>query len=163
MFSPRKQLCLGAQRIRCLWDRRWRNLRVDWRQDSQSCNTVGTVFTQRVHFVTQCNGETFISCDTVGTIYQMICWWLGDLTMGDLKNYLPAPTPLPLSLGSRYNTDGFVEELPQLPEIRIGHACFALPNNGVRTDLTKTNPPFTLPRHSLLPEGTTGRTTLPPC
>ena len=83
--------------------------------------------------------------------------------MGDLKNYLPAPTPLPLSLGSRYNTDGFVEELPQLPEIRIGHACFALPNNGVRTDLTKTNPPFPLPRHSLLPEGTMGRTTLPLC
>ena len=31
----------------------------------------------------------------------------------------------------RYNISGFVEELPQLPENRYGHACGALPT-GVR-------------------------------
>ena len=32
----------------------------------------------------------------------------------------------------RYNVNGFVEELPQLPENRYGHACAALPSTGVR-------------------------------
>ena len=32
----------------------------------------------------------------------------------------------------RYNTRGFVEELPQLPENRWNHACAALPSTGVR-------------------------------
>ena len=32
----------------------------------------------------------------------------------------------------RYNAGGFVEELPQLPENRYGHACAALPSNKVR-------------------------------
>ena len=33
---------------------------------------------------------------------------------------------------TRYNVTGFVEELPQLPENRYGHACSALPATGVR-------------------------------
>ena len=32
----------------------------------------------------------------------------------------------------RYNTSGFVEELPKLPENRWGHACAALPSTEVR-------------------------------
>ena len=34
---------------------------------------------------------------------------------------------------NRYNISGFVEELPQLPDIRygVGHACAALPKTGV--------------------------------
>jgi len=32
---------------------------------------------------------------------------------------------------TRYDVNGFVEELPQLPEIRDGHACSALPATGV--------------------------------
>ena len=33
---------------------------------------------------------------------------------------------------NRYNVSGFVEELPQLPKNRYGHACAALPTTGVR-------------------------------
>merc|ERR1712192_124773 len=33
---------------------------------------------------------------------------------------------------TRYDVNGFVEELPQLPENRYGHACGALPATGVR-------------------------------
>ena len=33
---------------------------------------------------------------------------------------------------TRYNVNGFVEELPQLPENRHSHACSALPATGVR-------------------------------
>ena len=33
---------------------------------------------------------------------------------------------------TRYDVNGFVEELPQLPENRYGHACSALPATGVR-------------------------------
>ena len=32
----------------------------------------------------------------------------------------------------RYDINGFVEELPQLPENRIAHSCAALPATGVR-------------------------------
>ena len=32
-----------------------------------------------------------------------------------------------------FDTDGFVEELPRLPENRIGHVCAALPAMGVQT------------------------------
>ena len=32
----------------------------------------------------------------------------------------------------RYNVDGFVKELPQLPENRYGHACAALPSTKVK-------------------------------
>ena len=32
----------------------------------------------------------------------------------------------------RYNVNGFVEELPQLPESRYGHSCAAIPSTGVR-------------------------------
>ena len=32
----------------------------------------------------------------------------------------------------RYNVNGFVEELPQLPENRYGHSCAAIPSIGVR-------------------------------
>ena len=32
----------------------------------------------------------------------------------------------------RYNVNGFVEELPQLPENRWGHSCAAIPSTGVR-------------------------------
>ena len=32
----------------------------------------------------------------------------------------------------RYDTNGVVEELPQLPEVRVGHACAALPITKVR-------------------------------
>ena len=35
----------------------------------------------------------------------------------------------------RYNINGFVEELPQLPEGRFAHSCAALPSTGVRLDL----------------------------
>ena len=38
------------------------------------------------------------------------------------------------SKGYRYNVNGFVEELPQLPENRNAHACAALPATGVRPD-----------------------------
>merc|ERR1712037_404942 len=34
------------------------------------------------------------------------------------------------SFVTRYNVNGFVEELPQLPESRYGHACAALPATG---------------------------------
>ena len=37
----------------------------------------------------------------------------------------------------RYNITGFVEELPQLPDIRRGHACGAFPTNGVRSKESK--------------------------
>ena len=40
---------------------------------------------------------------------------------------------VPPNLFSRYNVNGFVEELPQLPENRYGHACAALPTTGVRS------------------------------
>ena len=39
----------------------------------------------------------------------------------------------------RYDVNGFVEELPQLPEDRFGHACAALPITKVRQ---KQNQPF---------------------
>ena len=39
----------------------------------------------------------------------------------------------------RYDVNGFVEELPQLPENREGHACAALPITKVRQ---KQNQPF---------------------
>ena len=32
----------------------------------------------------------------------------------------------------RYDFNGFVEELPQLPENRVAHSCAALPATGVR-------------------------------
>ena len=32
----------------------------------------------------------------------------------------------------RYNVNGFVEELTQLPENRLGHSCAAIPSTGVR-------------------------------
>ena len=48
----------------------------------------------------------------------------------------------------RYNTNGFVEELPQLPEKRTAHACAALPITGVKDQ----KQPHLLCRHSLLPE-----------
>ena len=35
----------------------------------------------------------------------------------------------------RYNINGFVEELPQLPESRYRHSCAALPSTGVRLGL----------------------------
>ena len=40
----------------------------------------------------------------------------------------------------RYNTSGFVEELPQLPDIRRGHACLSFPTNGVRSKGPKSKP-----------------------
>ena len=39
---------------------------------------------------------------------------------------------MPPNIFTRYNVNGFVEELPQLPENRYGHACSALPSTGVR-------------------------------
>ena len=39
--------------------------------------------------------------------------------------------PVPAKIDCRYNVNGFVEELPQLPESRYRHACAALPT-GVR-------------------------------
>ena len=42
----------------------------------------------------------------------------------------------------RYNINGFVEELPQLPENRYSHSCAALPSNGVRLDLDQPLKPF---------------------
>jgi len=41
------------------------------------------------------------------------------LTGGEIHNYV-----------TRYNVNGFVEELPQLPENRYAHACSALPATG---------------------------------
>ena len=37
---------------------------------------------------------------------------------------------------SRYNLDGFVAELPAMPEVRFYHICAALPGTGVRPDST---------------------------
>ena len=37
-----------------------------------------------------------------------------------------------ISESFRYNVNGFVEELPQLPENRWGHSCAAIPSTGVR-------------------------------
>ena len=34
----------------------------------------------------------------------------------------------------RYDENGFVEELPQLPETRYGHSCAALPRDQVRSE-----------------------------
>merc|ERR1712037_1035669 len=34
------------------------------------------------------------------------------------------------SFVTRYNVNGFVEELPKLPESRFAHACAALPSTG---------------------------------
>ena len=43
------------------------------------------------------------------------------------------PWPWPLSVKNcRYNINGFVEELPQLPENRFNHFCSAFPATGVR-------------------------------
>ena len=39
---------------------------------------------------------------------------------------------MPPNIFSRYNANGFVEELRQLPETRYFHACGALPSTGVR-------------------------------
>ena len=45
----------------------------------------------------------------------------------------------------RYNVNGFVEELTQLPENRLGHSCAAIPSTGVRLMLFQSyqflNPP----------------------
>merc|ERR1719151_488900 len=41
------------------------------------------------------------------------------LTGGDFHSFV-----------TRYNVNGFVKELPQLPESRYGHACAALPSTG---------------------------------
>ena len=38
----------------------------------------------------------------------------------------------PPTIFTRYDVNGFVEELPQLPENRYAHACSALPATGVR-------------------------------
>ena len=43
---------------------------------------------------------------------------------------------MPPNIFNRYNVSGFVEELPQLPQDRWGHACAALPATGVRPDQT---------------------------
>ena len=40
---------------------------------------------------------------------------------------------MPPNIFSRYNVNGFVEELPQLPENRYYHACAAFPTTGVRS------------------------------
>ena len=52
---------------------------------------------------------------------------------------------------TRYNVNGFVEELPQLPDVLWGHACSALPPNGVRP----VQPIFHICRHLLWPEEST--------
>ena len=36
------------------------------------------------------------------------------------------------AMSCMYDFNGFVEELPQLPQYRSGHACAALPSTGVR-------------------------------
>ena len=43
------------------------------------------------------------------------------------KYFLNAPNHI-----TRYNVNGFVEELPRLPENRFDHACASLPATGVR-------------------------------
>ena len=54
------------------------------------------------------------------------------------QQYSPDFDPFPsvpcTSKGCRYNVNGFVEELSQLPENRYVHACAALPATGVRPD-----------------------------
>ena len=59
---------------------------------------------------------------------------------------------------SRYNINGFVEELPQLPDVRQSHACAALPTNRVSQ---KDNSCCTLflNRHLLLLEAKIQRAT----
>ena len=52
------------------------------------------------------------------------------------------------SIFNSYNINGFVEELPQLPENRYAHACAALPSTEVRP----TQPTFCR-RLLLLEEG----------
>ena len=48
----------------------------------------------------------------------------------------------------RYNVNGFVEELPQMPEPRSSHACAAIPSTKVR--LTQLMHAFMIRHSSLL-------------
>ena len=54
------------------------------------------------------------------------------------QKYAPDFDPFPsvpcTSKDCRYDVNGFVEELPQLPESIWAHACAALPTTGVRPD-----------------------------
>jgi len=52
---------------------------------------------------------------------------------------------------TRYNVNGFVEELPQLPENRLGHACGALPATGALVVAGGLNPGYTASVLTLLP------------
>ena len=61
----------------------------------------------------------------------------------------------------RYNVNGFVEELPRLPEIRFSHVCGALPT-GVRPVQQSISKPL-LWRLLLLPEEETDPTTFLLC
>ena len=59
---------------------------------------------------------------------------------------------------SRYNINGFVEELPQLPEVRQSHACAALPTTRVSQEDNSCCTLF-LNRHLLLLEAKIQRAT----
>ena len=64
----------------------------------------------------------------------------------------------------RYNITGFVEELPQLPDIRRGHACGAFPTNKVRSKEPNLNYSlYYIHRHLLLLVEIMDLRTLPPC
>ena len=63
-------------------------------------------------------------------MYWWRCWsWTSLLWYSSRCTDLKSGEP---NLFSRYNVNGFVEELPQLPENRYRHACAALPSTGVR-------------------------------
>ena len=60
----------------------------------------------------------------------------------------------------RYNVNGFVEELTQLPENRWGHSCAAIPSTGVRLMLFQSYQLLNPLQEYIVAGGSTGSSTL---
>ena len=80
------------------------------------------------------DGDTIIMTGGFGQNY--VTRFVLELEVTGLEEHLIYTT----SNTFRYNTSGFVEELPQLPDIRRGHACLSFPTNGVRSKGPKSKP-----------------------
>ena len=70
---------------------------------------------------------------TISTYILMLITNITTNSVEGLKRKLKVKISLiPPIIFTRYDVNGFVEELPQLPENRYAHACSALPATGVR-------------------------------
>ena len=61
------------------------------------------------------------------------------------KGVPKSPTLYSTTKNCRYNVNGFVEELPKLPEKITEHACAALPDTGVRPTQPGSPTPLLVP------------------